>query len=102
MNVAVKPAIECAELRAHQDEGLGYPSCLQESVQIIHHPARQQHSSVSRRNQGTLQTGPGGLFIQLGGTKTPSMKDEYHRPSLISLISNLLVNILIKNPLESH
>lgn len=68
MNVAVKPAVECAELRAHQDEGLGYPGSLQESVQIIHHPGRQQHSSVSAQNQDTLQTGPGGLFIQLGGT----------------------------------
>lgn len=45
MNVAVKPAVECPELRAHQDEGLGYLSSLQESVQIIHHPGRQQHSS---------------------------------------------------------
>ena len=65
MNVAVEPAVECAELRAHQDEGLGDPSSLHEPVQIIHHPERQQHSSVSARNQDMLQTGPGGLFIQL-------------------------------------
>lgn len=70
MNVAVKPAIERAQLRAHQDEGLGYSSSLQEPVQIIHHPGRQQHSSVSAQNQDTLQTGPAGLFIQLGGTRT--------------------------------
>lgn len=54
MNVTVKPAIERAELRAHQDEGLGYPSSLQESVQIIYHPGRQQHSSASAQNQDTL------------------------------------------------
>lgn len=102
MNVAVKPAVKCTELRAHEDEGLGDPSSLQESVQIIHHPGRQQHLSVSARNQDMLQTGPGGLFIQLPGSKTPSMKDEYNRPPLISLISNLLVSMFITNPLESH
>jgi len=45
MDVAVEPAVERAELRAHQDEGRGYGSGLQESVQIIHHPGRQ-HNTV--------------------------------------------------------
>lgn len=71
MNVAVKPAVKCTELRTNEDEGLGDPSSLQEPVQIIHHPARQQHSSVSARNKDMLQTGPGGLFIQLPGVRLP-------------------------------
>ncbi|TNN72898.1 hypothetical protein EYF80_016827 [Liparis tanakae] len=40
-----EPAVERAELRAHQDEGRGYGSGLQESVQIVHHPGRQ-HNTV--------------------------------------------------------
>ena len=47
MNVGEEPSIERSQLRAHQDEGLGDPSSLQESVQIIHHPVGQQHSSLS-------------------------------------------------------
>lgn len=54
MDVAVEPAVERSQLGAHQDEGLGYPSSLQESVQIIHHPGRQRRSSVSALNQDTL------------------------------------------------
>lgn len=42
MYVGEEPAVEGAELRAHQDEGLGYGSSLEESVQIVHHPGRQQ------------------------------------------------------------
>lgn len=76
MNVAVKPAIEGTKLRAHQNEGFGYPGSLQESVQIIHHPARQRHSSLSAQNQDRPQTGPEGLFIQLAGPQFPSMKHE--------------------------
>lgn len=75
MNVAVKPAIEGTKLRAHQNEGLGYPGSLQESVQIIHHPARQQHSSLSAQNRDIPQTVPG-LFIQLTGPQFPGMKHE--------------------------
>lgn len=52
MNVAVKPAVERAQLRAHQDEGLGYGRSLQESVQVVHHAGRQQHSSVSAQKPG--------------------------------------------------
>lgn len=52
MDVAVEPAIERAKLGARQDEGPGYPSSLQESVQIIHHPGRQQYSSVSALKPG--------------------------------------------------
>lgn len=76
VNVAVKPAIEGTKFRAHQNEGFGYPGSLQESVQIIHHPARQQHSSMSAQNQDRPPTGPEGLFIQLAGPQFPSMKHE--------------------------
>lgn len=58
MNVAVKPAVESAELRPNQDERLGDLSSLQESVQVIHHPGRQQHSSVPAQNKCMQRTGP--------------------------------------------
>lgn len=76
MNVAVEPAIECAELGANQDEGPGDPGSLQEPMQIIHHPGRQQYSSVSAQKPGHSATGPRGLFIQIGG-----IIDEYNRLS---------------------
>lgn len=66
MNVAVEPAVERPELRANQDEGFGYAGSLQESVQIVHHPGRQNTAHLSlrritkKKKQGTLQTGPGG------------------------------------------
>lgn len=53
MNVAVEPAIERAKLRAYQYKGHGYPCSLQQSVQIIHHPARQHHSSVPAKKTRT-------------------------------------------------
>lgn len=53
MNVAVKPAVERPEFGAHQDEGLGDLGSLQESVQIIHHPAEQQQLiCVGTKNPG--------------------------------------------------
>lgn len=58
MNVAVKPAVESAELRPNQDERLGDLSSLQESVQVIHHPGRQQQSSVPAQNRCMQRTGP--------------------------------------------
>lgn len=73
MDVAVEPAVERAEPGAHQDEGFGYPSSLQEAVQVIHHPGKQ-HWSISAQNQDILQTGSGRLETWLGGTKTRSMK----------------------------
>lgn len=82
MNVAVKSAVECTELRTHQDERLGYLSSLQESVHIINHPGRQQHSSVSAQNQDIQQTGPGGLFMPLAWPKTPSVKHKHNRLSI--------------------
>ncbi len=97
MDVAIKPAVECTELRADQDERFGDLSSLQESVQIIYHAGKQQHSYVSARNQDMLQTGPGGLFIQLAGTKTPCVRDEYDRPLLVLLISTQLINRFNKN-----
>lgn len=96
MNVAVKPAIECPKFRAHQDEGLSYLGSLQQSVQIIHHPGEKQYSVVSAENQDTGKTGPGGLFIQLGEHKSPSVKHKYDRPSLTALISHLIINGFIR------
>lgn len=62
MNVAVKPAVERTERRAHQDERLCDLSSLQESVQVIHHPGRQQQSSVpaqkkKKKNKSMHQNG---------------------------------------------
>lgn len=59
MNVAVKPGVESAQLRANQDERLGDVSSLQESVEVIHHPGRQKHSSVPAQNKSMQRTGPG-------------------------------------------
>lgn len=63
MNVAVKPAVESAELRTNQDKRLGDLSSLQESVQIIHHPERGQHSSVHAENNVCFEMGPEEGFI---------------------------------------
>lgn len=48
VDVAVEPPVERAELRAHQDEGLGDGSGLQESVQIINHPAARRRTTKTR------------------------------------------------------
>lgn len=70
MNVGVKPAVESAELRPNQDEGRGDLSSLQEPVQVIHHPGRQQHSSVPVQNKRMQRMGPeDDLFCQLGHNK---------------------------------
>lgn len=58
MNVAVKSAVESAELRPNQDERLGDLSSLQQSVQVIHHPGREQHSCVPAQNKCMQRTGP--------------------------------------------
>lgn len=57
MNVAIKPAVESAELRSNQDERFGNLSSFQESVQVIHHPGRQPHSSVPAQNQCLQRNG---------------------------------------------
>lgn len=66
MNVAVKPAVERPQFRAHQDEGLGELGSLQESVQIIHHPGEQQQLiGVSTKKQDTVHKkwAEGGVFM---------------------------------------
>lgn len=83
VNVAVEPGIERSELRANQDERRGDPCGLQESVQIIHHPARQHHSSVPAQTQDRLQTGSGGSCRQPGGTGTSNTEDEHNEPKII-------------------
>lgn len=63
VNVAVKPGVESAQLGANQDERLGDVSSLQESVQVIHHPGRQQHSAVPAQNKSMQRNGARKRFI---------------------------------------
>lgn len=88
MNVAVKPAVESAELRPDQDERPGDLSSLQESVQVIHHPRRQQHSSCACAKQAHAKNGAK-MAIYLANRATTSK----HR-SLISPV------VIIGNSLE--
>lgn len=91
MNVAVKPAVERPEFRAHQDEGLGDLGRFQESVQIIHHPG-EQLICVSTKNTGhSAQT--------LGGGR--GLAFAVHKPLPYTTVNNengSLTCLLISKP----
>lgn len=38
VDVRIKPAVQRTQLRADQNEGRGYPSSLDQLVEVVHHP----------------------------------------------------------------